>query len=208
MDIRYFDEIKVNPPRQRIYNRLGYRTGKTILTPRGRKILEESIEEGLFLIDIRGAALRSKIVKSGNKITEIKAGVSFHSKALEDFLSGCEEVLLMGVTAGKKITDTIKILSRERELNRAVIYDAFASETVDKGLTWIMEFFQQELIRENKSLTTRRFSAGYKDLGLENQKVIYDILDMSKLGVRITKSFLLKPEKTLTAIAGIKEIGS
>ncbi len=50
---------------------------------------------------------------------------------------------------------------------------------------------------------SRRFSAGYADFNLENQRAIYDILQMGKIDVTITSSFILLPEKSVTAISGI-----
>jgi len=48
-----------------------------------------------------------------------------------------------------------------------------------------------------------RFSAGYADFNLENQKAIHEMLQMGKNGVAITPSFILLPEKPVTAISGI-----
>ena len=49
----------------------------------------------------------------------------------------------------------------------------------------------------------RRFSAGYADFKLENQKMIYEKLQMDKIGVTINSGFILLPEKSVTAISGI-----
>jgi hypothetical protein len=57
----------------------------------------------------------------------------------------------------------------------------------DAGLDWIMDYFNQQLRREGKTLLPRRFSAGYADFNLENQKAIYDTLQMEKIGVTITR---------------------
>ncbi len=208
MDIRYFDSIKVIPPQKRIYSRLGYKWGKTQLTSRGENLLKECIEKGVSLVEIKGVAVRKLVQVSGKDIIQVSDKVRFKSEALFKFLSGCKELLIMGATAGDEIMNLIKDLTDNKELSKAIIFDAFASETVDEALSWIMDFFNHELRRENKRVTTRRFSAGYRDLSLENQKTIYDILNMKKLGVEITESFLLKPEKSVTAIAGIKEIES
>jgi hypothetical protein len=73
----------------------------------------------------------------------------------------------------------------------------------DTGLDWIMDYLNQQIRREGKTLLPRRFSAGYADFNLENQKAIYEILQMGKIGVTITSSFILLPEKSVTAISGI-----
>ena len=56
---------------------------------------------------------------------------------------------------------------------------------------------------QGKTLLPRRFSAGYADFNLENQKALYERLQMGKIGVTITPSFILLPEKSVTAISGI-----
>jgi cobalamin-dependent methionine synthase I len=75
----------------------------------------------------------------------------------------------------------------------------------DAALDWLMAYFNIQLRREGKKLLPRRFSAGYADLKLENQKSIYDLLEMQKIGVAISSNFILRPEKSVTAITGICE---
>jgi cobalamin-dependent methionine synthase I len=88
-------------------------------------------------------------------------------------------------------------------LSAAVVYDATASEMVDAALDWIMDYFNQQIRREGKKLLSRRFSAGYADFQLDNQQVIYQKLQMEKIGVAINSNFILRPEKSVTALGGI-----
>jgi len=74
---------------------------------------------------------------------------------------------------------------------------------VDAALDWIMDYLNRQMLREGKRLLPRRFSAGYADFKLENQKKIYEKLQMDKLGVAINSGFILLPEKSVTAISGI-----
>jgi cobalamin-dependent methionine synthase I len=48
-----------------------------------------------------------------------------------------------------------------------------------------------------------RYSAGYGDLALENQRQIHRLLGMELLGVSLTDHSVLVPEKSVTAISGI-----
>ncbi|HOO47200.1 MAG TPA: methionine synthase, partial [Deltaproteobacteria bacterium] len=77
------------------------------------------------------------------------------------------------------------------------------SEMTDEALDWITGYVNQGLRRRAARLTEKRYSAGYGDFALENQKIIYDLLMMHELGVSITESYLLVPEKTVTALAGV-----
>jgi cobalamin-dependent methionine synthase I len=61
------------------------------------------------------------------------------------------------------------------------------------------------LRREGRHLTSRRYSAGYADFVLENQAIFFRELELEKLGVQLTASFILVPEKSVTAIAGIEK---
>ncbi|HBF33507.1 TPA: methionine synthase, partial [Candidatus Sumerlaeota bacterium] len=74
----------------------------------------------------------------------------------------------------------------------------------DAGLDWLEEFVEKLLAREGRCLTRRRYSPGYGDLALSNQKIIYDALGLQKFGLELTERFLLIPEKSVLAIAGVE----
>jgi len=133
----------------------------------------------------------------------IASDVNWESKQLARFLGDCPEALLLGATAGSAIMEAIADKTKKDNLSAAVVYDATASEMTDAALDWLMAYFNSQLRRESKKLLPRRFSAGYGDFKLENQKSIYSLLEMQKIGVAISSSFILHPEKTVTAITGI-----
>jgi hypothetical protein len=89
---------------------------------------------------------------------------------------------------------------------RSVVLDAAASEMVDGALDWMVAYFNQSLRRKRRKPTKRRFSCGYGDFDLSYQRWIFETLGMDRLGVRLTESCLLVPEKSVTAVAGIERI--
>ena len=59
-------------------------------------------------------------------------------------------------------------------------------------------------IRE-KYITAPRYSPGYGDVGLENQRVFFRLLDCPKnIGVTLGDNLMMKPTKSVTAFIGIK----
>ncbi|HPV30603.1 MAG TPA: methionine synthase, partial [Deltaproteobacteria bacterium] len=62
----------------------------------------------------------------------------------------------------------------------------------------------RQVRREGLAITSRRFSAGYGDFELENQRIMYERLRLGEIGVEITDSCILIPEKSVTAVAGIR----
>ncbi len=206
MTATFLNYINVTPPIERVYARLGYAKGKTNLNSKDKAKIDLYIKNALEKISLRASIARLPLLRIEKNSVDFASGVSFQSKDLSELFSGCQEVLFMGATAGKDIAETISEYSMGKDVTAAVVYDALASEMTDAALDWVTRFFSNSLRRENKGLTKRRYSAGYGDFSLKNQKIIYDVLELSKLGVDITEEFLLIPEKTVTALAGIKEI--
>ena len=147
--------------------------------------------------------LRTIITKNDGEEITLAENLTFSSKKLSALLRDCPEAVLMGATAGAAIMDAIQEKTIQDDLAAAVVYDATASEMVDAALDWIMDYLNQQVRREGKKILPRRFSAGYADFKLENQKVIYEKLQMNKIGVTINSGFILLPEKSVTAISAI-----
>ena len=201
--IVFLEKISIDPPREKIYQRLGFKKRTTQIQASQQKETDYFINEASYLISLKGSLLRLAIVHNDGEKIILAGGLTFASKKLSAFLRDCREAVLMSATAGSAIMEAIKEKTRQDDLAAAVVYDAAASEITDAGLDWIMDYLNQQLRREGKTLLPRRFSAGYADFNLENQRAIYEILQMGKIGVTITPSFILLPEKSVTAISGI-----
>ena len=199
----FLEKISIDPPREKIYQRLGYKKKTTVISASRLKETELYINEATAFISLKGAFLRLKINHNDGEKIILSGDLTFHSNKLSVFLRDCKEAVLMGATAGNIIMDSIKKKSSQDDLAAAVVYDAAASEMTDAALDWIMDYTNRILRREGKYLLPRRFSAGYADFDMENQKTIYETLQMKNIGVTITPSFILIPEKSVTAISGI-----
>ncbi|MFA5321150.1 MAG: hypothetical protein WC373_00640 [Smithella sp.] len=199
----FLEKISIVPPHEKIYQRLGFKKRTTELSRDQKKETDLFINEASSLISLQGMFLRMVIHNNDGQKIFLAEDLIFQSEKLSVFLRDCGEIILMGATAGNAIMEAIKEKTRHDDLAAAVVYDSTASEMTDAALDWIMDYFNQLLRREGKSLLPRRFSAGYADFNLENQKTIYEKLQMGKIGVKINPNFILIPEKSVTAIGGI-----
>jgi hypothetical protein len=199
----FLEKISIDPPREKIYHRLGYKKRTTEISTIQKEETDHFINEASLLISLKGALLRLAISHNDGEKIILDGNLTFNSQKLSIFLNDCKEIVLLGATAGNIIMEAIKAKTLQDDLAAAVVYDATASEMTDSALDWITDYFNQIIRREGKTLLSRRFSAGYADFALENQKLIYEMLKMEKLGVKITSSFILIPEKSVTAISGI-----
>lgn len=204
--LHFFMSIHIPVPRKDIYRRLGYRRGITQVNDDLKGKIEDAIEYALTLVQLKGAGMRIPIQEMGQSKIILSKSIVFESKDLAKMLRDCEEILLMGATAGNDIIDAIREDTDANDLTRGVVLDAVASEMVDASLDWIINYFNHELRRENKQIIKRRFSAGYGDFMLENQNLIYNILDLGHIGIRINESCIFMPEKSVTAVGGIQSV--
>ncbi|HBI47466.1 MAG TPA: methionine synthase [Smithella sp.] len=199
----FLEKISIDPPREKIYQRLGFKKRTTQISETQQEETDRFINEASFLISLKGSLLRLAIKHNDGEKIFLDGGLTFASKKLSTFLRDCREAVLMAATTGNAIMEAIKEKTRQDDLGAAVVYDATASEMADAGLDWIMDYLNHQIRREGKTLLPRRFSAGYADFDLENQRAIYDILQMGKISITITPRFILIPEKSVTAIGGI-----
>jgi hypothetical protein len=204
--VQYFDHIPAVPRTEEILSRLGYNRSLTVLTDEHRAGLQESIRRGLALCHLKGAYCRVRISgRAADRITMINQQI-LESVSLAKLLSCSDELVLMAATVGGEIVAAVREEVSHGDITGGVVMDAVASETADTGLDWMMDFLNRMLIREGRKTTKHRYSPGYGDLSLGHQKIIFEMLDLQKLDLILTPDFILVPEKSVLAIAGIETI--
>ena len=115
-------------------------------------------------------------------------------------LSGCEAAVLMAATLGGEID---ALLRRAQVLNMAdaILLDACASAATENVCDNLCADMAKELAPLH---LTARFSPGYGDLPLSQQAELFRVLDVTRrIGVTLTDSGLMLPQKTVTAILGL-----
>jgi len=132
------------------------------------------------------------------------SGVSVESPMLTRLLEKSTAVYLMGASIPAREVDKISQAMRSGEGLKGIVFDAYASEFVDGTLDVIIARKNEALRRTGQKLTKRRFSPGYGDLDLSYQKIFYGLLGMQTLDVTINENYLLSPEKSVIAIAGVE----
>ncbi len=202
--VRFFHSITIPVPHDHIYRRLGKRGGMVCSEGMRNDEVEADIASACSLMRLQGALKRMEVTLSGTSGVRLESGHVFESVRLAAYLQGCSEILLMAATGGRDIVESIRKGMEQGDMTRSVVFDAVASEMVDAALDWFRDMFNHELIREGKRLKKSRFSAGYGDFSLREQKAMYELLQLSHLGVDITDYYILVPEKTVTAVAGIQ----
>jgi hypothetical protein len=120
------------------------------------------------------------------------------SKSLAKNLSGCQEAFIFAATLGIGVDRAYERIVRASQAN-ATVFSAVASSFIESFCDYVNEKLAKDLV------TRPRFSVGYGDFLLEHQKDILSFLEADKrLGLCLTKSYMMVPVKSVTAIIGIR----
>ena len=128
---------------------------------------------------------------------------TFKSSALARHLAGCREAVLFAATLGSGVDILIHRYS-QLQISRAVILQACAAAMVEA----FCDARQAEILHAlpERRYARPRFSPGYGDFALENQRAFTAILEAPKrIGLTLTEGDLMVPTKSVTAIIGLDE---
>ncbi len=202
--LNIIERIPVILPERDIFFRLKFNIHKTEVDDEQRKKILSVINSGFSACEPRGVWLRDDIESNSGTSVVFGSGVEFKSKSVCDLLSGSHAAVFMGVTVGPAVIDLASSAVNIGDGASAVIFDAVGSETAEAAIEWLNRYIAQQIKRRGEILTSMRFSAGYGDFLLENQRHFFELLKLEDLGIKLTDRYIFIPEKTVTAVAGIK----
>jgi len=194
-------------PKDAVLSRLGANRHRTEFSPDYARQLEKQMKDAFALCAPRGVWIELPIIRRSPREIETEAGI-LQSEKLVALLDGCTSLFFLAATVGAAIVEETQRCFDQDNGAKALVYDAVASETADDALGYLHKtLLPTRYLRLGGAVLEQRFSAGYGDLGLENQRQIADALQIeSTLGVRLTGRCQLIPEKSVTAITGLRYV--
>jgi len=204
LKIHRIENIHVEPPRKDILSRLKFNIHKTKLDKRSLDLFEKTMGYAMSLCECRGVYRFLDIDSKSDSKTVLSDGTVFKSASLAKLLKDSSKVVMMATTVGIGITEETNVLITKNRASEAVIVDAAASEIADEVMNHINLMCANIAKADGFKLTRMRFSPGFGDLGVENQKQFFKTLELEKIGFTLTESFMIVPEKSVTALAGVE----
>ena len=136
-------------------------------------------------------------------VVRLDNGTVFHSKALARYVGDAKELFLFGATLGSRVDIAL------RRMSLTSVAEAGAAQAVAAALieTYCDDCCAdlQKQLPEGKQLKWR-FSPGYGDWPLEEQKILFPVLDCAHtIGLTLTESCMMAPIKSVTAVMAITE---
>ena len=127
-------------------------------------------------------------------------GNQLKSCQLSRFLSECSAICLFAATIGPQADLQIRKMQKIAPV-KAVIMQATGAMFIEKYCDALCCQIEKEAAEDGLKIKNR-FSPGYGDVPLENQKMFFHLLDCKKIGLTLTDSLMMAPEKSVTAFVG------
>lgn len=130
------------------------------------------------------------------------AGKEIKSHNLTINLKGCHSVILFAATLGPEVD---KLIQKTSKINpaKSVMLQAGGAMYIEQYVELLQKHFQDEEAK-NHNCIRPRYSPGFGDVGLEVQKIFFELLQCQKnLALTLNDSLIMSPEKSVTAFVGI-----
>ncbi|HMA99910.1 MAG TPA: vitamin B12 dependent-methionine synthase activation domain-containing protein [Spirochaetota bacterium] len=194
-------EIKNMPVKisdDQVMEHLQYNTRHDI-SARIRSHIGRAVNEINELIEPQ-AVYRILPVDDGAVIDRDRGQLDFNSKNLGKMISDCSSAAVFLTTLGSQVDQAV-----QSNINTCSHYGYVLNEAAACAVEQTADYLRKSV---NKKLpanehTTYRYSPGYCDWHLSEQKKLFDIIPSQKLGVELSEHCLMNPSKSVSGIMGI-----
>ena len=125
-------------------------------------------------------------------------GFEFRSLRLAQNLAGCRRVALLAATLG--VNGDMLLRKYASDSARLLVTQAALAAKIEE----VCDALQAEIEATERVKTRQRYSPGYFDLDITEQKKIFALADITKrCGITLSATCQMIPTKSVTAFAGI-----
>ncbi len=146
---------------------------------------------------------RIKKIESVSKgSTCLQEGTKFKSLKFSKAMELCEDIVCFIATIGSGIEEESVRLMRENRLSDSYILDSMGSIVVENMVDKFYNDMKKKYELKGGGVTLR-FSPGYCDWPITEQKKLFRLLGSDLTGVQLTDSCLMQPRKSVSGVFGV-----
>ncbi len=168
------------------------------------KNISDACDEALLLLDVRGI-YKIYDYDCASHIVNSAPPFEIFGNSIIKHLAGCEKVACLAVTVGENIELEVTKKFAAGNYVSSVLLDAAATAAVEQAADELEKAIARVAAKESLKMRWR-FSPGYGDWQLENQKKFFYVTGAPEIGMSLTESLMLVPRKSVTAIIGLEKI--
>jgi hypothetical protein len=201
--IKAIKDFKVEIDKGRVCRNLGYENGHGP-SPSISSLIDEEIDEAYSLIQPSCFYRIMDISRIRRPRVTLLNGTTFSitSEVLSWVLYPCKKAVIFVASIGQGLEERAKQVMDEGHLLKATLLDAIGSEATEKVACHLQERVR-ELANLDEAEITLRYSPGYCDWNITQQRVLFQAMDSASIGVELTEECLMVPRKSVSGIIGL-----
>ena len=193
--------VDIEIDKEQVCHYIGY-DGNHGMSARISSLIDDYAEHAHHLINPLYSYVIKNVEWARGSMALIEDSIIFKSQVVAQLLEHCSQVAILLVTIGKYLEETTSKLARDRLMLQATVLDAIGSDAVEKVADAVQDRIK-EIAGTMGLVISRRFSPGYCDWNIGQQRMIFHALTGNTIGVRLTGECLMIPQKSISGIVGI-----
>ena len=174
---------------------------RVLARPGGREAWEGALADARTLIEPAAAWDFFPVAEIRHKSVVLSRGARLTGGPLAEVVAGAAELAVAVCTVGQAISTRIKEHQQARKLLRGLLLDELGSWSVDVVRQQVCRRLQDDAESANLRVSTS-LSPGESEWPLEDQAVLFSLLDPGFIGVSLGPTMLMTPMKSLSFIVG------
>jgi len=197
-------DIKID--RRRVLRGIGYSAGSKP-SARVSYLTDEHIEKAYQLIEPAYSYIIRDVERVRRSCVFVEGSIMFESVVIARLLEQCQKVAVFLATIGNRLEKRALRLAEDGLVLQSAVLDAIGSVAADKVAEAVQDRIR-EMARADGLCVSQRFSPGYCDWSIREQKMLFRAMDGASMGVRLTRECLMVPRKSISGIIGIGACGN
>jgi hypothetical protein len=193
--------IGVKLARRQVVRALGY-VGRRQPPAVVSSLVDEYLKGEGQLIDARYWYGLEDVTVVEGLTSVIRDSVAFESRVVAGLLERCSKIIVFLTTIGGELEAEVRSLAEDGSLVHAYVLDAMGSIAAEQVASHV-ETAAAEMARAEGLVASRRFSPGYCDWNITQQKSLFRLAEADSIGVSLSELNLMIPRKSVSGIIGL-----
>jgi hypothetical protein len=194
-------DVSIEIDKEQVCRYIGYEDGQK-LSARISSLVDDYAEHAHSLINPSYSYVIKDVEWARGSMAFVEGSIIFKSRIIAKLLERCTQVAIFLATIGKYLEETSFRLAKDGLILQATVLDAIGSVAVEK-VADLVQSGTREIARAQGDVISRRFSPGYCDWNIGQQRMLFYALTGNTVGIRLTGECLMIPQKSISGIIGI-----
>ncbi len=196
----------INVDSEQIFSQIGYENDYEP-SARIKRLVDDYIENYHDFIESTYSYTFRNIESVEDDRVYLNDTVILESKVISGLCKKCDKLAIFIMTIGSHLEEMVDYLSDNGLVVQATVLDAIGSGAAER-MAGLIEDRIRNVAAMHDQRISRRFSPGYCDWNVNQQEMIFKILNDDTAAVSLTDECLMIPRKSVSGIIGIGDTES